>query len=85
MGDLSSWNGQKPLRVFSSFWPKHHDPDALPSTHPFFPGVTFLFFVSVDEESPQRETYADGEEVKQNTAAAAQKGIKTNEIKICFE
>ena len=57
----------------------------IPSSpvHPISPQAT-IFFVSPDEKSPQRETVAHVEEVKQK-AADALNGIKIDEFKPCFE
>ena len=54
----------------------------LPS-HLILLGATF-FFVSPDDKSPQRETFANMEDVKQKMAEAL-KGIKIDEFKIVFE
>ena len=49
--------------------------------HTILPRVTF---VSPDGKSPQKESFADVEEVKQKMTEAL-KGIKINELKNCFE
>ena len=49
---------------------------------PYSPQVTFLCFPR--NKSPQREMFADMEEVKQKMAEAL-KGIKIDEFKNCFE
>ena len=41
-------------------------------------------FVSLDEKSPQRETFSDVEEVKQKMAEALN-GIKIYQLKNCLE
>ena len=51
-----------------------YSPDLTPSD----------FFVSRDEESPQRETFADVEELKQKVAEAL-KDTKIDKFKNCLE
>ena len=48
---------------------------------PYSPKLTPFFFISLDEKSPQRETFSNVEEVKQKKL----NGIKINQFKNCFE
>ena len=84
MGDLQACLST-PRWVFNSFWPWN---STTPMPHPHYsPDLTstdWLFFLSLDEESPQREMFCHVEEVKLTTAKAA-KGIKIDEFKNCFQ
>ena len=55
------------------------------SHHPYSPYLTssvFFVVVSSDEKSPERETFADMEEVKQKNGRST---IKIDELEDCFE
>ena len=80
MGDLQ---GHLPTLAKCSavFDPEQHDTGALP---PYSPNLTLGNFFFPDEKSPQREMFANVEEVIQKMAEAL-KGIKTSEFKNCFE
>ena len=57
---------------------------AHPPYSPDLAPRTTSFFVSQYEKSPQREHFANVEEVKQKTAGVV-KGIKINTLKNCFD